>query len=203
MFISRQTTRLSSMDVTVLMTGPATATLRWMLKVLRSEPGKFTTDDLRADPDRKLHIPLRTQSNEYVGALVLDFLLEMPSLDAFRLLNYDAVVFITDESDSSNEWKLHTLVNRLGCDFYVANIRNPQSGSKFPIAFSVDGEICATPDELIGATSRPTIVRRAKEMNDAATTQSSVQSNTTETNIDTSNVPEIKITEPADTPDKF
>lgn len=161
---------IHSMEVSVLFVGTASATLRWLFKSIKSQsqPSKFTPDDLYSTPTAHLVMPMRTESGGTIGTMTMEFLFEMPSTDAFRLFDYDVLVFVAEKIGSEEQWNLHNIIEQRGLVMYNTIVGKPGPGSQLPIGLQVDYTPCTTIQQFIHTVMMPTITRKAKEINDAA-----------------------------------
>jgi hypothetical protein len=183
------------MEVSILFIGSATATLRWLLKSIKNQNQsvEFTPDDLRSNPTTRVVLPMKTTSGEFIGTLTIEFLLEMPSPDAFRLLVYDVLVYLTEKIGSEEQWNIRNVVEQRQLTMYNVVVGKPEPGSRLPVGLQVDYKQCTDVQQFIQSLTIPTITRKAREINAEAAKATEVAN---ATNIDVSNVPEIKVSEP-------
>lgn len=172
------------MELTVLFAGPATSTLRWLLKAIKTNDSAFSIDDFQSRPSTRITVVMKTPSGEFICTLTLDFLLKMPSIDAFRLLKYDVLAYVTEDANDAVQWQLRRNTDQRGLKMYNIVIGNPIKDSVLPIGFTIEDERYGDLQQLIQAITVPAIVRKVQEIK-----ASELKDNTT-------NVPEIKITEP-------
>lgn len=189
------------MELTVLFAGPATATLRWLLKCVKtpSWTSQLTVDDLHGSTNTRVVLPMRTTSGEFIGTMTMDFLLKMPSFDAFRLLGYDVLAYVSHDVDASEIRTLRGIVNDRvnACSLRVVSVEEPQPDSELPVSFRIgdDPSRCSDIKKMVFDIVMPTITRKGKELREAAEKAGYTTTQTTPptTQTDTTEIPEIKV----------
>lgn len=189
------------MELTVLFAGPATATLRWLLKCVKtpSWTTQLTVDDLSGSATTRVVIPMKTTTGEFIGTVTMDFLLKMPSIDAFRLLGYDVLAYVSHDVDVREIRTLRGIVNDRAnpSSLRVVSVEEPKCGSELPVSFRVgDDALCDDIKKMIFDIVMPTMTRKGKELREAAEKAAQATAQDT-TQVD---VPEIKVDEAQNVP---